>query len=170
MARSFLGWPVLRQLRGHDPLGRGPAVRSPKTDAITPRIATADRVDHPISLYAATKRADELLTEPTPVQVVPPSVVFQTPPLAEDVEVTGPIDVRLWVSSDCPDTDFTAKLIDVYPDEVADARTERATATAKRAPARRRGAGGEANGHRRLARRRPPARVRARRPDRSGPA
>jgi putative CocE/NonD family hydrolase len=35
--------------------------------------------------------------------------------LAERPEVTGPISVRLWISSDCPDTDFTAKLIDVYP-------------------------------------------------------
>jgi uncharacterized protein len=41
--------------------------------------------------------------------------VFQTPPLTEDLEVTGPITVKLWVSSDCPDTDFTVKLIDVYP-------------------------------------------------------
>jgi hypothetical protein len=42
-------------------------------------------------------------------------LVFQTPPLAEDIEVTGPIEVHLWIASDCPDTDFTAKLIDVYP-------------------------------------------------------
>ncbi len=42
-------------------------------------------------------------------------LVFQTAPLAEDIEVTGPIDVKLWVSSSAPDTDFTAKLIDVYP-------------------------------------------------------
>ena len=42
-------------------------------------------------------------------------LAFQTAPLAEVLEVTGPIRVRLWVSSDCPDTDFTAKLIDVYP-------------------------------------------------------
>jgi putative CocE/NonD family hydrolase len=42
-------------------------------------------------------------------------VVFQTEPLAEDLEVTGPISVRLWASSTAPDTDFTAKLVDVYP-------------------------------------------------------
>jgi uncharacterized protein len=42
-------------------------------------------------------------------------LVFTTAPLTEDVEVTGPITVRLWVSSSCPDTDFTAKLIDWYP-------------------------------------------------------
>ena len=42
-------------------------------------------------------------------------LVFQTEPLTEDVEVTGPVEVKLWVSSSAVDTDFTAKLIDVYP-------------------------------------------------------
>lgn len=42
-------------------------------------------------------------------------LVFQTDPLAEDVEVTGPITVNLWITSTAVDTDFTAKLIDVYP-------------------------------------------------------
>lgn len=42
-------------------------------------------------------------------------VVFQTPPLDRDIEVTGRLVVKLWASSDGPDTDFTAKLIDVYP-------------------------------------------------------
>lgn len=50
-----------------------------------------------------------------PLASRPDVLVFQTAPLDEDVEVTGPIIVRLWVSSDCPDTDFTAKLIDSYP-------------------------------------------------------
>jgi putative CocE/NonD family hydrolase len=42
-------------------------------------------------------------------------LVFQTGPLAEDVEVTGPVAVQLFVSSSAVDTDFTAKLLDVYP-------------------------------------------------------
>src|SRR6516165_8029034 len=42
-------------------------------------------------------------------------LVFATPPLDHEVEVTGPVSVRLWIASDAPDTDFTAKLIDVYP-------------------------------------------------------
>ena len=42
-------------------------------------------------------------------------LVFSTAPLAQDLEVTGPLVVKLWASSDAPDTDFTAKLIDVYP-------------------------------------------------------
>jgi len=42
-------------------------------------------------------------------------LVFQTDPLAEPVQVVGPIEAELWVSTDGPDTDFTAKLIDVHP-------------------------------------------------------
>jgi len=42
-------------------------------------------------------------------------LVFQTAPLKEDLEVTGRLIVKLWAASDSPDTDFTAKLIDVYP-------------------------------------------------------
>ncbi|CAB3687120.1 CocE/NonD family hydrolase [Achromobacter pestifer] len=42
-------------------------------------------------------------------------VVFQSEPLERDVAVVGPVTVKLFISSDCPDTDFTAKLIDVYP-------------------------------------------------------
>ncbi|MAT15516.1 MAG: acylase [Planctomyces sp.] len=43
-------------------------------------------------------------------------LVFSTGPLAEPVEVSGPVTAKLYVSSDCPDTDFTVKLCDVYPD------------------------------------------------------
>lgn len=42
-------------------------------------------------------------------------LVFQTEPLEEDIAVVGPIVVKLHISSDAPDTDFTAKLIDMYP-------------------------------------------------------
>lgn len=53
-----------------------------------------------------------------PLASRPDVLVFQTEPLAEDVEVTGPISVQLWISSSAVDTDFTAKLIDVYPSSV----------------------------------------------------
>lgn len=43
-------------------------------------------------------------------------VLFSTDELTEPVEVTGRITAKLFVSSDCPDTDFTVKLTDVYPD------------------------------------------------------
>ncbi len=43
-------------------------------------------------------------------------LVFTSDPLTEPYEATGPILARLFVSSDCPDTDFTVKISDVYPD------------------------------------------------------
>ncbi len=42
--------------------------------------------------------------------------VFTSDVLSEPLEITGPIKARLFLSSDCPDTDFTVKLTDVYPD------------------------------------------------------
>lgn len=42
-------------------------------------------------------------------------LVYTSPPLDQDLEVTGTAAVRLWASSSALDTDFTAKLIDVYP-------------------------------------------------------
>ena len=43
-------------------------------------------------------------------------LVYSTAPLTMDTEVTGPIQVVLYASSTTPDTDFTAKLVDVFPD------------------------------------------------------
>jgi hypothetical protein len=46
-------------------------------------------------------------------------LVYQTPPLSEDIEVTGPVVLKIWAASSAPDTDFAAKLIDVHPDGLA---------------------------------------------------
>jgi uncharacterized protein len=50
-----------------------------------------------------------------PAEWRPDVLCYTTPPLAADVEVTGPIEVVLWAASTAPDTDFTAKLVDVFP-------------------------------------------------------
>ncbi|MGO4175614.1 CocE/NonD family hydrolase [Bosea sp. TAF32] len=42
-------------------------------------------------------------------------LAFESMPLEEDMAVVGPITVELWVASDAPDTDFTAKLVDMHP-------------------------------------------------------
>lgn len=42
-------------------------------------------------------------------------LVYTGEPLAEDLLVLGPVEVELWAASSCPDTDFTAKLVDVDP-------------------------------------------------------
>jgi uncharacterized protein len=52
--------------------------------------------------YAAVERRDDVL-------------VYVTEPCFEEIEVTGPIRVDLYASSSAPDTDFTAKLIDIWP-------------------------------------------------------
>jgi formate dehydrogenase major subunit len=51
--KTFLSWPVVRQLTGEDPLGRGAAARSARTAGIRPRTATADRVVQSICPYCA---------------------------------------------------------------------------------------------------------------------
>jgi putative CocE/NonD family hydrolase len=46
-------------------------------------------------------------------------LVYTTPPLEEDTEVTGPVRLHLWAATTAPDTDFTGKLVDIYPDGYA---------------------------------------------------
>lgn len=50
-----------------------------------------------------------------PLAARPDVLVFQTAPLEDELVVAGQPVLELWISSDCPDTDFVAKLIDVYP-------------------------------------------------------
>jgi len=50
-----------------------------------------------------------------PLAARPDVLVFHTPPLPEDLEIAGPLELRLWVASDGPDADIHAKLIDFYP-------------------------------------------------------
>jgi putative CocE/NonD family hydrolase len=52
--------------------------------------------------YAAIERRDDVL-------------MYASDPLEEPVEVTGPIKVELYASSSAPDTDFMAKLVDIWP-------------------------------------------------------
>ncbi|HET8626347.1 MAG TPA: CocE/NonD family hydrolase [Thermomicrobiales bacterium] len=51
-----------------------------------------------------------------PIEARSDVLVYRTPPLARDTEVTGPITVHLWATSSAPDTDFVARLTDVFPD------------------------------------------------------
>jgi formate dehydrogenase major subunit len=50
---SPLQWPVVRQVRSGDLLGRGPAVTSARTRALAPRTSTADRVVQSVCPYCA---------------------------------------------------------------------------------------------------------------------
>ena len=49
----------------------------------------------------------------------PDVLVYSTPPLEQELEVTGPVTVTLWAATSQTDTDFTAKLVDVCEDGCA---------------------------------------------------
>jgi formate dehydrogenase major subunit len=53
MRSTFLSWPVVRQVVGGDPLGRGTAARSRHTEEITARTESADRVARSVCPYCA---------------------------------------------------------------------------------------------------------------------
>lgn len=66
-----------------------------------PEIFTNGHIDGPIDTRKAAARNDVL--------------VYSTPPLTEDVEVTGPIEAKLFASTSARDTDWMMRLIDVHP-------------------------------------------------------
>jgi uncharacterized protein len=49
----------------------------------------------------------------------PDVLTFDSPPMTHDVEVTGPIRVRAYISCDCRDTDLWVRILDVAPDGAA---------------------------------------------------
>ena len=59
-----------------------------------------------------------------PVEARADVLIYSTPLLPQDLEVTGPVRLELFASSSAVDTDFTAKLVDVGPDGFAQNLTE----------------------------------------------
>jgi uncharacterized protein len=59
-----------------------------------------------------------------PVEARNDVLVYTTPALTADTEVTGPVTLDLYVKSSAVDTDFTGKLVDVWPDGFAQNLTE----------------------------------------------
>ncbi len=58
------------------------------------------------------------------VEARPDVLIYSTPPLNADTEVTGPVTLDLYAASSAVDTDFTAKLVDVWPNGYAQNLTE----------------------------------------------
>ena len=71
------------------------------------------------SLHLAPGPRDQTVLESRP-----DVLVYSTPPLDEDLEVTGPVTLDLYAKSSAVDTDFTAKLVDVAPNGFAQNLTE----------------------------------------------
>lgn len=58
------------------------------------------------------------------VEVRPDVLVYTTPAFEKDTEVTGPVSAELFISSSSVDTDFTGKLVDVWPNGFAENLTD----------------------------------------------
>jgi putative CocE/NonD family hydrolase len=92
-----------------DPNDPVPTVGSSTQSSLLPGLLLAGGYDQ-------RGRSDLLLCrDERPLAAREDVLVYQTPPLERDVELTGPISVVLFVASSAPDTDFTVKLVDVYP-------------------------------------------------------
>lgn len=67
--------------------------------------------------YNQRERPDFIGSQPPylPLKSRADVLVFQTDILTEDIQIAGPIEVKLYCSSSAIDTDFTIKLVDVYP-------------------------------------------------------
>ena len=95
---------------------------------LAPRVPAREAVDHftydpmdPVPSYGGNvcctgNAVQGGAFDQSTMELRPDVLVYTSDALREGVEVSGPIDVTLYVSSDARDTDFTIKLIDVHPD------------------------------------------------------
>ena len=95
------------ELRREEEPGDGPAADTYRYDPADPvpfisNHASSSQIGGPDDYAEVEERPDVL--------------VYSTAPLAEGLEVTGPVWLKLYASSSAVDTDFTAKLLDVHPD------------------------------------------------------
>lgn len=125
-------WPLARAVETEYFLSSGGNANTVHGDGVLTQLATAEeRPDvflydpfHPVPTvggqlccYPSTQCPGAF--DQRPVEERPDVLVYQTPPLQEDVEVTGPIRLHLWAATSAPDTDFTGKLVDIYPNGYA---------------------------------------------------
>jgi putative CocE/NonD family hydrolase len=74
-----------------------------------------DPTDPCPNIYDATALAAEGPFDQRPIERRDDVLVYSTPVLQADLDVTGPVTVRLHASTSAPDTDFWAQLTDVFP-------------------------------------------------------
>jgi hypothetical protein len=134
-------WPLKRaketryllQSGGHANSASGDGVLSTKAARIEPPAEPSDTFVYdpanPVPTVGGPLCCDWEHLAPGPrdqkdVEARPDVIVYSTPPLDEDLEVTGPVTLDLFAKSSAVDTDFTAKLVDVAPDGTAFNLTE----------------------------------------------
>ena len=91
---------------------------------VAPGDEPADRFVYDPADPAPTRGGNTLILpmgvfDQRPVEARADVLVYTTEPVTTPLEVTGPLVVTLYAATDAPDTDFTAKLVDVRPDGYA---------------------------------------------------
>jgi len=131
--RDELEWPLARTAFTPFYLHSGGSANSRFGDG---RLAVELPVDELPDHYTYDPaRPVPFITEPVSSQIGGPDdysaveqradvLVYSTTPLTEPMEVTGSIRVTLYAASSAPDTDFTAKLLDVWPNGFAQRLTD----------------------------------------------
>jgi putative CocE/NonD family hydrolase len=100
-------------------LHAGGLLSTSRPDSEPPDRYTYDPNDPVPTHGGALLLAPEYLNGPRDQRAIearPDVLTFTSPELEHDVEVTGPVRVELWACSSAPDTDFVARLVDVFPD------------------------------------------------------
>jgi uncharacterized protein len=112
-------WPLERAVDTPLYLHSGGALSTSAPDAEPPDHYRYDPRDPVPTHGGALLIAPEFPSGPVDqrgIEARPDVLTFTTPPLDHATEVTGPVTVQLWAASSAPDTDFVARLVDVYPD------------------------------------------------------
>jgi len=130
-------WPLARtqytryylHSRGKANSVRGDGELSPETPGMEPPDRFLYDPRHPVptrggGLCCWAGALPQGAYDQTPVKSREDVLVYTTPPLTADVEVTGPVLVTLYAASSAVDTDFTAKLVDVHPSGFAQNLTD----------------------------------------------
>ena len=115
-------WPLTRArtqrwfLRGDGVLSTdAPGAEEPDAYVYDPA-DPAPTIGGPTSLPARFLRTNSGPLDQRPLEERPDVLAYSSAPLAEPLEVTGPLSLVLHAASSAPDTDFVAKLCDVAPD------------------------------------------------------
>jgi putative CocE/NonD family hydrolase len=130
-------WPLARARETHYFLHSAGRANSLSGDGVlTPAAPQAEPADHfvydpadPAPTIGGPLCCDAAHLAPGPRDQRPAEaredvLVFTTPAFRQDFEVTGPVSLELYATSSAVDTDFTGKLVDVWPNGFAQNLTE----------------------------------------------
>ena len=112
-------WPLTRAVETPFYFRAGGELSTTQPDAESPDRFVYDPANPVPTHGGALLIAPEIQDGPVDqrsIEARPDVLTYSTPPLEKDLEVTGPVKVELWACSSAPDTDFVARLVDVYPD------------------------------------------------------